>query len=134
MQTTKQLVPIDVPVGWKVVRHGLIQKDSGGVNFIGVNGHVEEWNCSYGSDYFYTILEPDPTYIDTTTEEYRVEVYRQWLRAKTIEYRSVTRGVWCYASAPCWYWNNYFYRVKPEGEDELGPYYLNGLEKVYVPR
>lgn len=83
----------------------------------------------------YIILEPDPTYIDTTTIEYRVEVYRQWLLGRTIEVNYGVNSDWKLATEPRWLWKSHnTYRVQPTHQDKNSNYYYeDGREKVYVP-
>jgi len=139
MKTKTVTCELTIPVGYRVaagVQPRAIKANSPGTLILKIDGNVTKWNDNFPSIYSHLILEPDPTYIDTTTEEYRVEVYRQTAVGVGQRIRQVWKPSvkWKRVKSDLtWNWVHDVYRVKPEDRDESGPFYTDEGKKVYVP-
>lgn len=133
---------LQIPVGYKLAEGLQPRQVRCREYYLEGNGGADVWPYASSSNSLCIILEklpepPRPT-IDTTTEEYRVEVYRQWLRGKTVEVRF--RGSWNDAETLSWSWGPAIYRVKPEniiydpgGKLHGLPCYYDGVKWCPVP-
>jgi hypothetical protein len=128
-------VNLSIPNGWKIAPGNQPRKAEPGEWYWHVFTEAQLHNQRTQTVGQYIILIPDLPPIDTTTEEYQVEVYRQWRRGKAIEYRFLNEVTWRGVQIrPAWDWVYRAYRVKPTCKDEHGhPCYESKGKKVRVP-
>jgi hypothetical protein len=133
-ETHIEQVSIDVPNGWKITPGKQPrQAEPGEWYWPGfTEPRLQNPNQRDQTVCQYIILVPCIP-LDTTTKEYRCEVWWQHQCGKAIQ---VLRhdGTWAPVSDPRWSWYGSVYRVAPTCKDEHGhPCYEADGQKVRVP-